>query len=109
MSHEFMGLISASPRDPIEIKKWLSEIDTQSLADCVDTEDMVWTKALEAAVFGDVYPILKIMRGKGPLSKLVEELGLRDIKVLVEKLHFQEDQAFLLALRSHLPKIDLGN
>lgn len=108
MSHEFMGLISVSPRDPIDIKNWLSKIDTQSLANCVDTEDMVWTKAIEAADSGDLYPILKVMRGKGPIKKLVEELGLRDIKALVEKLHFQEDQAFLQTLRSHLPKIDVG-
>ena len=47
--------------------------------------------------------------GKGTPKNLVKELGLRDIKVLGEKLQFQDDEPFLRALRTYLPKIELSS
>ena len=107
--YKFQGLISTSPRNMEDLENWLESIDLSSLSDCVASESINWVKALEAATSGDVFPLLKIMRGKEPLKNLVKELGLRDIKVLGEKLQFQDDEPFLRALRTYLPKIELSS
>lgn len=103
-------IISNPPHDREKFLEWVDNIDLSIIKKSMEEENFQWEECVAKAKTGNIFPLLKIHRGKGLIARLASQLNISGKKELLKKLMQINNTELINLLRKNLPHFNMdGN